>query len=66
MRQEEQVARMQSEMYTLLWLGNLNGGDLVTEGSTEDTIIFRWTLKKQGNVWTGSVWLRVGTSGRKL
>ena len=33
------------------------------EIGTEGMIILKWTLKKQVRVWTGFVWLRVGTSG---
>jgi hypothetical protein len=35
-------------------------------GGTEGMIILKWALQKQVRVWTGSVWLRVGTRNRQL
>jgi hypothetical protein len=30
------------------------------------SIILKWVLKKFGVVWTGLIWLRIGTSGELL
>jgi hypothetical protein len=43
---------------------NLKGRDNSEDLGTDGKIIVEWILGKQGGkVWTGFVWLRIGTSG---
>jgi hypothetical protein len=50
-------------MNTKLWLENLKGGDHSEELGIDGKIILEWILEKQsGKVWTGCIWLRIGTS----
>jgi hypothetical protein len=60
-------ARMERwEMYTIFWSANLKGRDH-SEDLGVYKIILEWIFGKQrGKVWTGWIWLRVGTSGWPL
>jgi hypothetical protein len=54
-------------MHAVFRLGNLkrrdNSEDLAVDGRT----VLKWILGKYGGmVWTGFMWLRIGTSGRLL
>jgi hypothetical protein len=52
-------------MHTIFWSENLKERDLSEDLSVGGRIISEWTLGKQGEkVWTGCIWLRIGTSGR--
>jgi hypothetical protein len=56
-----------SEMYTQFWLENLEGRDHLEVLAVDGRVILEWMLKKWvRRVWTGFMWLRVGTSGRLL
>jgi hypothetical protein len=49
------------------WLESVKGRDHSEELGVDGKILLAWILGKQGGkVWTGFVWLRIGTSGRLL
>jgi hypothetical protein len=55
------------EMHTRFWSKNLKGRDHPENLGEDRKIMLEQTLRKQGgNVWTGSIWLRIGTSGGLL
>jgi hypothetical protein len=48
-------------------LGNLKGKVHLEDIGIDWEIILEWILGKWGGeVWTGFIWLRIGTSGRLL
>jgi hypothetical protein len=54
------------EVHMAFWLGNTNRRDHLQDLGF-DRIILKWILKKQDEgMWTGFIWLRIGTSGRLL
>ena len=54
-------------MYTGLWEGHLNERDNVEDLGLDGRIILKLIFKKRdGNAWTGLVWLRIGTGGGRL
>jgi len=59
------MARMEDmRIAQRIWLRNLNGRDELLDVSVDGRIKLEWMLKKQdGEVWTGSILLRIGTSG---
>jgi len=55
------------EVYTGFWWGNLKEGDQFGEPGLDRKIILRWNFRNWDvGVWTGSIWLRVGTGGGHL
>jgi hypothetical protein len=45
----------------------LKGRDHAEDLHVDGKMIFEWILEKQGGkVWTGFIWLRIGTSGGLL
>jgi hypothetical protein len=51
-------------MLIRLWSENLNGRDHSDDLDIEGSVILEQVLGKQGGkLWTGYVWLRVGSSG---
>jgi hypothetical protein len=49
----------------MFWLENLKGSDHLEDLGVDEKIILECILGKQGGrVWTGCIWLRIGTSGR--
>jgi len=49
-------------MHTVFWLENLKGRDH-SEDLGMNGRILEWILEKfGGNMWTGVIWLRIGTS----
>jgi hypothetical protein len=49
------------------WLENLKGRDHLEDLSIDGRIILERILGKyDGNIWTGFIWLRIGTSGGLL
>jgi hypothetical protein len=54
-------------MCTKFWPENLTGGRLSEDLGVVGKIIFEMILEKQGRkVWTGVIWLRIGTSSGLL
>jgi hypothetical protein len=54
-------------MHTIFWLGSLKARDHTEDLGVDGKIILKRILGKQGGkLWTGCIWLRIGTSGRPL
>ena len=54
-------------MYTGLWEGHLTERDNVEDLGVDGRIILKLIFKKRdGNAWTGLVWLRIGAGGGRL
>ena len=68
MRWAGHVARMEGEeVYTGFWWGNLKERDHLEDPGVDGRIILRWIFRKWNvRVWTGSMWLRIGTGGRHM
>jgi len=62
------VARMEREdAYTGFWWGNLREPGHLEDPRVDGRIILRWIFRKWDvGVWTGSIWLRIGTVGGHL
>jgi hypothetical protein len=55
------------ETHTGFWSENLKESDNFEDVDVDGRIILEWILGKQGKkVWTGFIWLRIGTSGALL
>jgi hypothetical protein len=55
------------EMHRKFWLQNLAGRDHLQDTGMSGRVILEWILEKQGGkVWTGFIWLGIGTSGGLL
>jgi len=55
------------EVRTGLWWGNLRERDHVEDPVVDGRIILKLIFKtSDGNTWTGSTWLRIGTGGGLL
>jgi hypothetical protein len=51
-------------MYIKFWSENLKGSDHSEDLGVDGKIILEWILGKLGGkMWTGCIWLRIGTSG---
>jgi hypothetical protein len=54
-------------MRTIFWLEKLKGRDHSKDLGVNGRIILEWLLGKScGMVWTGCIWLKIGTGGRLL
>jgi len=54
-------------MPTIFYLKNLKGQDHLEDLGIYEKIILEWILRKYGGkVWTGFIWLMIGTIGRPL
>jgi hypothetical protein len=54
-----------TEICTRFWLESLKGRDQLEHTSTDGRIILKWISRKLGEkLFTGFIWLRIGTSGR--
>ena len=54
-------------MYAGFWWGNLGERDQLGDPSIDGRIILRWIFRMWDvRAWTGSSWLRIGTSGGHL
>jgi hypothetical protein len=50
-------------MHTNFFSGNLKGRDNMVDINVDGKIILEWiSVKYDGNVWTGFIWFRIGTS----
>jgi hypothetical protein len=53
------------EMHAGFWWENLRERDTLEDLGVGGRIILKWILKKcDGMAWTGSMWARIGKSGR--
>jgi hypothetical protein len=53
-------------MHTIFWFENLNGKDYLEDLGVDGKIL-EWILgKRGGRVWSGFIWLWIGTSGGLL
>jgi hypothetical protein len=50
-------------MHTKFWSENLKGKDHLEELGVDRKVVLKWIL---GKVWTGCIYLRLGTSGGLL
>jgi len=51
-----------AEVCTGFWWGNLRERDQLGDPGVDGRIILRWIFRKWGVcVWTGLIWLRIGT-----
>ena len=67
MRWVGHVARMEGEVCTRFWRGNLRERDNWGDQDVDGRIILKWILRKwEGVVGTGWSWLRIGTGGGPL
>jgi len=54
-------------VYTGFWWGNLRERDHLEDPGIDGRRILRWFFRKwDEGVWTGLIWLRIGTGGRHL
>jgi len=54
-------------VYTRFCWANLRERDHMEDSGVDGTIILRWVFRKWDvGVWTGSIWLRIGTGGGHL
>ena len=54
-------------MYTGFWWGNIRERDNLEDPVVDGRIILGWIFRKWDvEAWTGSIWLRTGTSGGHL
>jgi len=52
------------EAYTGFLWGNMRERDYLEDPGVDGNIILRWIFRKSDvGVWTGSIWLRLGTGG---
>jgi hypothetical protein len=55
------------EACTGFWWGNLRERDHLKDCNIDGRIILRWIFRKWDvGLWTGSMWLRIGTGGAHL
>jgi len=55
------------EVYTGFWWGNLRERDHLEDRGVDGRIMLRWIFRKWDvGVWTGLIWLRIGTDGGHL
>jgi hypothetical protein len=47
-------------------VGNLRKGDLLEDRGVDGRIILKWIFEMDAGVWTGLIWLRIGTGGGLL
>jgi hypothetical protein len=58
------IKSRRAEVYTGFWWGNLMERDNLGDPDVNGRIILQWVFMR--GVWTGSIWLRIGTGGVHL
>jgi len=54
-------------MHKIFWLENLEERDHSDDLGVNGRTILEWILRKEGGwMWTGFIWLRIGTNGGPL
>jgi hypothetical protein len=54
-------------LYKRFWWENVREGDHLEDTDVDGRIILRWILRKWNvETWTGSIWLRIGTTAEHL
>jgi hypothetical protein len=55
------------EVHREIWSGDLSERDHLEDLGADGRIVLIWIFKKlDGEAWTGLIWLRIGTGGRRL
>jgi hypothetical protein len=55
------------EVHGEIWSGDLSERDHLEDLGADGRIVLIWIFKKlDGEAWTGLIWLRIGTGGRRL
>jgi hypothetical protein len=58
---------VRGEVHTGFWWGDLKKGDHLEDPGIDGRIILKWIFKKwDEGVWTGLIWIRIGTGGGLL
>jgi len=59
--------RGRGKVFTWFWWGNLGERDQWGDPGTDGGITLKWIFRKWDvGVWTGTIWLRIGTGGGHL
>jgi hypothetical protein len=53
-------------VHTTFWSEILKGRGHPEECVVDRKVILEWILEKKGEIWTGCIWIRIGTSGGLL
>jgi len=54
-------------VYTRFWWGNLRESDHLEDSGVDGRIILSWMFRKWDlGIWTGLIWLRIGTGSGHL
>jgi hypothetical protein len=63
-RLDKRQERVGEKVHTTFWPENMKGRNHKEDLDIDGMTVLKWILKKDDvRVWTGFIWLRVGTSG---